>query len=291
MTTAIEWADEVWNPVTGCTKVSAGCKHCYAERLHTMRHQAYLAGKALPAQYAQPFEVVQLHPERLSMPAHWKKPRKIFVNSMSDLFHESVPVDAIADVFAIAAVEHRHTYMILTKRARRMHAVLKSQAFLDEYRFGVKVLSDHSLTADFPPSNVWLGVSAETQSLAYLRIPHLLDTPAAVRFVSIEPMLEPVDLWRFGKREETFGSVFDHRGTYPFYRDLGFPDFPVKISSGIDWVICGGETGPDARPMNVAWARALRDQCRDADVPFFYKRGGQGQGRELDGVRYEQFPG
>lgn len=280
MTTAIEWADEVWNPVTGCTKVSAGCKHCYAERLHMMRHQAYLAGKALPAQYAQPFEVVQLHPERLSMPAHWKRPRKIFVNSMSDLFHEDVPVDYIANVFAVMALEDRHIYIVATKRAKRMYDVVTSDEFAREYMECIRILTENSWTGVYEPlPNVWLLVSVENQQAADERVPYLLHTPAAVRGVSVEPMLGPVDfVYKKGHYETNLLTGW-----------MTTAAEPIPCPS-LDWVICGGETGPDARPMNVAWARALRDQCRDADVPFFYKRGGQGQGRELDGVRYEQFP-
>ena len=173
----IEWTDSVWNPVTGCTKVSSGCKHCYAKTLHDMRHRAFLDGKKMPAQYSVPFEEVLLHPERLVMPLRWRRPRRIFVNSVSDLFHEDVPFEFIDDVFetmlACHLIGRGHTFQVLTKRPERMR----------EY-FAARNPSEM-----MPPPNVWFGVSVEDQASADLRIPLLLGCPAVVRWLSVEPLL------------------------------------------------------------------------------------------------------
>jgi len=226
--THIEWADEVWSPVTGCTKISPGCKHCYAERM----------AKRLRGRFGypkdEPFQVT-LHPERLIGPKKWKKPRMVFVCSMGDLFHEDVPFDFIHQVFNVMADCRGigHTFLVLTKRPKRMLRFFKSEDRLY-----------------IPPKNVWLGVTAENQEQADKRIPILLQIPAKVRFVSVEPMLGPIDLLT----DKYHWLEFD--GIYP----------------GLDWVICGGESGPVARPMNPDQARELRDQCKAAGVPFFMKQ-------------------
>jgi len=250
--TSIEWCmnpdgtpGEVWNPVTGCSKVSQGCKNCYAE---TIAKRFWGERK---------FTDVQVHPERLDAPRHWRKPRRVFVNSMSDLFHDKVDHQDslfVRGVFNVMRETPQHTYIVLTKRPENM------QQFMSDYP---------------PPRNVWLGVSVENQAAADERIPLLLQTPAAVRFVSCEPLLGPVDLWKFAQCEETFGSMYDHRGTYPFYQKLGWPDQSIKMVAGIDWVIAGGESGPGARPMHPDWARGLREQCDAAGVPFFFKQWGE----------------
>lgn len=229
--TKIEWADEVWNPVTGCSKVSQGCKNCYAE---TIAQRFWGERK---------FTDVQLHPERLDEPIHWRKPRRVFVNSMSDLFHDDVPGSFIADVLHV--INHsfcnHHTFMVLTKRPDRMMRFFRDNP------------------GEIIP-NLWLGVSVENQAAADERIPLLLQTPAAVRFVSCEPMLGPVDL------RKVICSDGDELG--PELQNLG-------MGSEIDWVICGGESGPHARPMHPDWARGLRDQCLIAGVPFFFKQWGK----------------
>jgi len=197
--TKIQWADASWNPITGCTKISAGCKYCYASELHDRRHRAVLNGAKLPGQYAKPFNQIQLHPDRLEMPLHWRKPRRIFVNSTSDLFHPDVPDYFIGMVFAVAALTPHHTYMILTKRPDRMVKIFErsSGEFWGTVRVNL-LLKGYPLSDDeraiFPLPNVWLGVSAEDQQMAYDRIPLLLQTPAAVRFVSCEPLLGPICL-------------------------------------------------------------------------------------------------
>lgn len=244
--TKIEWATDVWNPTVGCTKVSEGCRNCYAERMFERFHPG------------QKFSEVQWFAERLEQPLHWKEPRRIFVDSMSDLFHVKIPHHFISQVFWIMEMAPLHTFMILTKRPKRMYEWIRDC---------------------YPTSlpNVWLGVSVEDQKTADERIPLLLQTPAAVRFVSVEPMLGRIDLWKLATCEETFGSLYDHRGTYPFYQELGWPNKSIKIHDGIDWVICGCETGPYRRPMELDWARSLRDQCQEAGVPFFLKQA------EIDG--------
>lgn len=235
----IEWTDSTWNPVTGCTKVSAGCDHCYAETITERFH-----GKGS-------FEQVQLHPDRLAVPLRWRKPRRVFVNSMSDLFHDAVPTEYIARAFAVMSGGH-HRYQILTKRHGRMRALLRSAAFT-EMVYDARNCADWSMPSGtwpgWPLPNVWLGVSVEDQRWADVRIPALLGTPAAVRFLSCEPLLGPVDLWRW----------------------IG-PEF---ILSPLHWVIVGGESGRGARPMHPDWARSLRDQCVRAGVPFLFKQWGE----------------
>lgn len=227
MVTKIEWATEVWNPVTGCTKVSAGCKNCYAERMSK--------------RFGWPWEVT-LHHDRLDNPLHWRKPRRVFVCSMGDLFHEDVSDLFICKVMDIVQKCPQHTFLVLTKRAKRMSQwpVEGSQGII---------------------SNLWLGVSVEDCDRLG-RIDTLRDTPAAVRFISFEPML---------------GDVGE-----------------VNLD-GIGWVICGGESGPGARPMNIEWARSLKDQCVYAGVPFFFKQarinGKMVKMPTLDGKKWEQYPG
>lgn len=250
--TKIEWADRVWNPVTGCTKVSEGCRNCYAE---LMASRFWKDRK---------FTDVRIHPDRLDQPLSWKKPARVFVNSMSDLFHPDIPFEFIDEVFYIMRVAEHHTFMVLTKRPERMLKFLEWQ----------KPIRWPANWVGHQP-NVWLGVSVEDQGTADKRIPLLLQTPAAVRFVSCEPLLGPIDLWKFATREETFGSMYDHRGSYGFYP--GLPSEPVKYHEGIDWVIVGGESGKNARPMHPDWARSIRDQCVDAGVPFFFKQWGEWQ--------------
>ncbi len=227
--TQIDWCDKVWNPVTGCSKVSTGCKNCYAERMAKR-----LAGRAgYPAE--NPFAVT-LHPDRLDQPLHWRKPQRVFVNSMSDLFHEDVPFEFVEQVwdtmFNCGAVTFdgcpRHTFMILTKRPSRMleftHWLRDDRLREPRYR------------------NVWLGVSVEDQATADERTPYLRRCPAALRFLSVEPMLGPI------------------------------PMLPLR---GISWVIAGGESGPHARPAHPDWFRSVRDQCAAAGVPFWFKQWGE----------------
>ncbi|KKX53812.1 phage Gp37/Gp68 family protein, partial [Brevibacillus borstelensis] len=277
MTTAIEWTDTVWNPVTGCSKVSEGCRNCYAFALHDMRHKAFREGKKLPQQYAKPFNEIQLFSVRLEQPLKWRKPRRIFVNSMADLFHDDVPFDFIDQVFAVMALCQQHTFQILTKRPKRMleyFAVNETRwdklADIAPYMEQWGWISPEDAANIAPPGstlpkwprwplpNVWLGTSVENQKEADERIPLLLETPAAVRFLSCEPLLGPVDL--------EFTAQYEH------------PDnegYGVTAIKGLDWVIVGGESGPNARPMHPDWAEHLRDQCEEYGVPFFFKQWGE----------------
>lgn len=229
----IEWTEATWNPVTGCTPISEGCEHCYAKRMATR-----LRGRSgYPED--EPFKVT-FHPEKLWEPYHWRKPRKIFVCSMGDLFHEDIPWWNLNKVFAVVEASPWHRFMVLTKRPQRM------RGYFDYLRTIWRV-------REWPASNLWLGVTAENQQRADERIPVLLEIPAVRRFVSIEPMLGPVDLRR------AFGTE-GPRQTY---------------IEQLDWVICGGETGPGARPLHPDWGRSLRDQCQAAGVPFFFKSWGE----------------
>jgi protein gp37 len=207
---SIEWTQATWNPLTGCSKVSPGCKNCYAERM-SIRLKAM--GQL---NYSSGFDL-RLHERSLDIPLHWKKPLNIFVNSMSDLFHEDVPIDFIKRVFDVMNSVQRHRFQVLTKRSER--------------------LLDLNPILNWAP-NIWMGVSVENQDY-YYRIDHLRRTSASVKFLSIEPMLGPLD-------------------------DLDL--------SGIDWVIVGGESGPGARPMNPLWVASVRDQCLSTGVPFFFKQ-------------------
>lgn len=244
-TTKIEWAEAVWNPIAGCTKVSPGCANCYAERmakrLQAMGARGYDGVVDDKGRWTGKVNVIT---EKLFEPVTWKKPRRIFVNSMSDLFHDSVSDDFIDTVFFQMELSARHTYLILTKRPERMYKYTIS-------RDGVRVNMPH----------VWLGVSVEDQRRADERIPWLLQTPAAVRFVSAEPLLGPVDIAGYLRRMKSTNRV-------PGRAEV------TEIIPGLDWVICGGESGPNARPMHPDWARSLRDQCQAAGVPFLFKQWG-----------------
>lgn len=234
----IEWTDATWNPVAGCTWASPGCDVCYAA---TMTRRLEAMGKAdyTGLTTKKHFNgVVRTLPHKLDAPLRWKKPRMVFVNSMSDLFHKDVPTEFIWQVFCAMQQAPRHTFQILTKRPERMAGVVAEM---------------YAASCSDPLPNVWLGTSVENQAMADERIPHLLDCPAAVRFLSCEPLLGPVELTRY-----------DVDGRY-------MPRLPVKL----DWVIVGGESGHGARPMHPDWARSLHDQCQAAGVPFFFKQWGE----------------
>lgn len=241
----IEWTDVTWNPVTGCTKVSAGCKHCYAERFAKR-----MAGRfGYPKD--DPFKLT-LHGDRLNEPLNWKKPRMVFVNSMSDLFHEEVPAEYIATIFEVMSACPQHIFQILTKRPKNMCAWL-----LD------RLLSSRCIKiANASTSNIWLGTSCEDQKNHDARGPWLYRTAAGVKFFSLEPLLEP-----------------------------------IKVNlKAIAWVIVGGESGPGARPMELDWARSIRDQCSEAGVPFFMKQICNERGHKVpfdewpDDLKIREFP-
>ncbi len=258
------WWTKSWNPVIGCTKCSPACENCYAEALHTQRHKALLAGRQVAACYSKPFGQVQFLPVRLVEPTHWIKPQRIFVGNMGDLFHEDVEEAWLDAIFTFIALCCRHTFMLLTKRPERAQEYLSRPDFLMRlveygqqrwgHEGGVMVLGQIQGLQVLP--NVWLGTTIWDQPSLERNMPILLSTPAARRFVSVEPMLGPVDF-----------SVLRHGSDH---------DLPVFGTEwGPDWVICGGETGPGARPMHPDWPRSLRDQCQAAGVPFFFKQWGE----------------
>ena len=247
-TTGIEWTDTTWNPVTGCTKVSTGCDHCYAETFARNRlRDVYLRRKPVVENRknrSDPF-AVRLWPERLDQPFRWNQSRMVFVNSMSDMFHHDIPQTFIERVFETMLAADWHTYQVLTKRPGRGARFWKRFAAIS----GISEI----------PQHIWLGTSVENSSVLY-RVRHLRSIPAAVRFLSCEPLLGPLQL------------------------DL----------RGIQWVIVGGESGPGYRLMNPDWARGIRDQCSLSGVPFFFKQWGgrtpKAGGRLLDGREWNQWP-
>jgi protein gp37 len=253
---SIEWTDATWNPTTGCSEVSAGCDHCYAKVLaHGRLSGVY--GKVLPVvdtpeNRADTF-AVRLWPDRLRDPASWQKPRMVFVNSMSDLFHWDVPEEYVRRIFEAMLQVDRHTYQVLTKRPARMRRFVERNADL--------------FPGGMVPAHVWMGTSVENQYAVH-RVRQLRGVPAAIRFLSCEPLLGPLDLLA------------------DFFRPLSLSETPAAaLNDGctdgvaprgeIHWVIGGGESGIGARPMRADWARSLRDQCAAAGVPFFFKQWGE----------------
>ena len=286
---AIEWTEATWNPLAGCSAVSPGCQRCYAatmaRRLEAMGQKKY-AGTAERRGSVDVFTGrINLDEAALTIPLRWKKPRRIFVNSMSDLFHESVPEAFIDRCFGAMHAADWNTYQVLTKRPQRMMEYVttpgRSKMVMAAGRelargHGRDILNNAGVIC-WPLPSVWLGTSVEDQQRADERIPWLLKTPAAVRFLSCEPLLSAIDLARFLSPE-----VHHHPD-----HDLSDPTAADAINSvvmavakksgwhGIDWVIVGGESGRDARPMHPEWARGLRDQCTAAGVPFFFKQWGE----------------
>lgn len=275
----IEWTNATWNPLRGCRRVSEGCRHCYAERIAARFSglgQPY-EGLATRTQLGPRWTGnVRLLPELLDQPLYWAKPRRIFVNSMSDLFHEDVPADFIWDVFAVMAACPQHTFQVLTKRPARMQAMLRLPGSVHKLDTACDALAVrqgwcHADNWQWPLANVWLGVSVEDQAAADERIPLLLRTPAGVRWVSAEPLLGPINLAQAHK------AYMDGKWYEP-------DDQPNRL----DWVVVGGESGPGARPMHPDWARRIRDDCQRAGVPFFFKQWGGWMPRSeiADDVRF-----
>lgn len=260
----IEWTEASWNPVTGCTKVSAGCDNCYAETLAERF-------RGTPGHYyEQGFDVV-LRPDKLDQPLKWKKPRRVFVNSMSDLFHDGVPDSFIFEVFARMWWAPSHTFQLLTKRHGRMRSLMPQIEANLRRREADLALVDCPTPLTWPLPNLWLGVSVEEQKRANIRVPQLIATPAAVRWLSCEPLLGPVDLSMLLPRE------FERQqGGYWLYgNDTHGADKQWMPGKALHWVVAGGESGRGARPMHPDWARSLRDQCIEAGVPFFFKQWGE----------------
>jgi protein gp37 len=323
--TNIEWTDATWNPIRGCQRVSPGCMNCYAESVAARFSGPGLAyeglaefriiGEGTPKERKEAHWTGVIHQaeDKFYEPLRWKRPRKIFVNSMSDLFIlDGNPGDWVLDrLFAVMALSPQHVFQVLTKRPQRMLEYLSSPGRKSEIAEQMATVGFDEITlkgrsgrlpvgtstegdgvvrvADFtwPLPNVWMGVSVENQSVADERIPLLLQTPAAVRWISAEPLLGPVDIARWvsvawqcsycreyfsGRLQNTCPScnrVGGWSGSHAFNPKYG------QVGSGIDWLVAGGESGPGARPMHPEWARSLRDQCVPAKVPFFFKQWGE----------------
>lgn len=313
---SIEWTDATWNPVRGCSRVSEGCRNCYAERVAARFSGQGLDGSTPPESHFQdggrlyaraaPFwrfaeqtkagprwtGRVELVPEKLDEPLRWRKPRKVFVNSMSDLFHERLSFESIAAVFGVMAAAPQHTFQVLTKRPERMAGFfsLVDAMTAGRGRFVVPALIEHAAALaggsdrlfcaanrfagnrQWPLLNVWLGTSVENQETADERIPHLLATPATGRFVSYEPALGPVDFSAIesgrGRIDALCGIDFECIGDIGDGGRLGVG----QPERGLDWIIVGGESGPGARPFDIAWARSTVAQCREAGVACFVKQ-------------------
>lgn len=303
--TAIEWTDRTWNPTTGCDRISAGCDNCYAltlaKRLKGMGSAKYQRDGN--PRTSGPGFGLSVHADVLSMPFTWTTPQMVFVNSMSDLFHKDVPEEFIARVWTVMANTPQHTYQILTKRHDRMRSIVRRIAWrsatTEERQRGVRgsvayvqpdeKLNDHLGTPRVLP-NVWLGVSVENQKWADIRIPALLKAPAAVRFLSCEPLVGPVDLWgplvHPGHRPRLTYWLDGRPGWGPEETTgTGLVTQPLATGPRIDWVIVGGESGPGSRPMHPDWARTIRDQCVHSGVAFHFKQ--WGAFRWVAGDRYD----
>lgn len=292
----IEWTEKTWNPTTGCDRISPGCDRCYAltmaKRLKGMGSAKY-QNDGDPRTSGPGFGLA-VHPDALTEPLHWKKPRKVFVNSMSDLFHARVPREFLARVFAVMAATPQHTYQILTKRPERAARILtdlctcgrghpNGEHFRSEMEWAA---TTHSPTyvpglkhgiyhrSGWPLPNVWIGTSVETQKYADLRIPALLDTPAAVRFLSCEPLLGPVDIYRYLwlTSPSTAGPFSDYSGRVRYRGGIGGQTLTSVPCRDLHWAIVGGESGPGARQMDLEWARAIVADCQEAGVAPFVKQ-------------------
>lgn len=259
----IAWTHETWNPLRGCSRVSAGCVNCYAERQAVRmagKGQAYHGLVRMTSQGPKWTGKVDYDPDKALEPLRWRRPRRIFVNSMSDLFHEAFPVEQVAIIFAVMMLAQRHQFQVLTKRPERMRDLLVTQVFRSCVEREADELAVHVgyrgvQTGRWPLPNVWLGVSVEDQAAADERIPLLLQTPAAVRWISAEPLLGPVSLvvpFAGAKVDACHGAL---------------PGLPH-----LDWVVVGGESGPSARVMWLDWARDIVRDCRAAGVPVFMKQ-------------------
>lgn len=288
----IEWTDATWNPITGCSVVSPGCTNCYAMRLAgtRMKHHPSRAGLTDDSKAGPVWNgTVRLNEQWLDQPLRWKKPRMIFVCAHGDLFHENVPDEWLDRVFAIMAEVRQHTFQVLTKRSGRMQKYFE-QGLLKS-RVAALVNDDFDFR-DFlwPLPNVWLGVSAEDQERADERIPDLLATPAAIRFVSAEPLLGPIDFFRLDRSDwfdfHTGEKKISYLDALNGFRYHGpYNDNPISAHTSvakIDQIIVGGESGPRARPMRPDWARPIRDQCATAGTAFFFKQWGEFRPPETD---------
>lgn len=293
--THIEWTDATWNPITGCSVVSAGCKHCYAMKLAGTRlqHHPSRAGLTVDTKVGPVWTgEVRFNAEWIDQPLRWRRARRIFVCAHGDLFHESVPDEWIDQVFAVMALATQHAFQVLTKRPERMRRYITTPFCANRIAKAMETVAPDRSVWVWPgegvaPRNVWLGVSVEDQAAAEERIPLLLATPAHVRWISAEPLLGPLDF---------VGLFVDDQD----------PRVHINWLEALDWVVAGGESGTGARPMQIEWARSLRDQCEAAGVPFLFKQWGswapvdaagvlanigkRRAGRTLDGVLHDAYP-
>ena len=269
----IEWTDATWNPITGCSLVSPGCIRCYAMRDAAGRLKNHPSREGLTDKNGRWNGKTRFNEQWLDQPIRWRKQRRIFVCAHGDLFHENVPDEWIDRVFAVMALAPLHVFQVLTKRAKRMKEYMRSDSVAE--RVEQAMARYWTPLAEWPLPNVWMGVSAEDQATLDARTPHLLNTPAAVRWLSVEPLLGPVDLTMI--HHDGLTNIDSLRGNHGL-------SLPMKgRCSALDWVVVGGESGPKARPMHPDWARAIRDQCAGAAVPFFFKQ--WGEWIEKDGPR------
>jgi protein gp37 len=273
---AIEWTEVTWNPVTGCDRISPGCDHCYAltlaGRLKAMGQPRYQRDG--DPRTSGPGFGVTLHADKVAEPLRWRKPRVVFVNSMSDLFHKAVPAEFVAEVFAVMSLADAHTFQVLTKRPKRMARMLSDREFLrvvDDFR---EALRPGCGDFDWPLRNVWLGTSIESREYVW-RADWLRCAPAAVRFVSAEPLLGPL-----------VAPPYDSGDPWPEGRELDIRE--------VDWLIVGGESGPGHRLIDIDWVRDLRDAANAVGTAFFFKQWGglrpKSGGRELDGRTWDEMP-
>jgi protein gp37 len=301
----IAWTEETWNVIRGCSRVSSGCQRCYAERQAARMAgpgQAYEGLVRLTVKGPRWTGEVAMVPEKLGDPLRWRRPRRVFVNSMSDLFHERLTNEQIAAIFGVMAAAPRHTFQVLTKRPQRMQEWFR---WLNEHGHEQMAIEASCWLGDgphwdlvaghapHPLPNVWLGVSVEDQLTADQRIPYLLETPAAVRFVSYEPALGPVNLRHLDAEVAGHPRLIVVDALIGRQTDMGrpCPDAPGRLS----WVIAGSESGPGARPADLEWFRSVARQCQDAQVPYFLKQFADDAGHkiptpELDGRRWTEYP-
>ncbi|TXS42085.1 DUF5131 family protein [Streptomyces sp. t39] len=262
-TTTIEWTDRTWNPVTGCTKISAGCDNCYAETI-AERFRGHAA-------FPHGFDI-QIRADKVNDPLTWRKPARVFVNSMSDLFHADIDQAWIADIVAVMAAARRHSFQLLTKRHARLRSLFNDAGFIENVRHRAVGKGLPAEQWQWPLPNLWLGVSVENQQWADIRIPALIDTPAAVRFLSCEPLLGPIWIDDYLWQPCTCCHGEPHDEACNTCADTHCEDGHIRQ---LDWVIVGGESGRKARPMNPQWVTSLRDQCTQTHVPFFFKQWGE----------------
>jgi len=284
----ISWCTWTWSPVTGCTKLSAGCRECWAKTLWDMRHKAYMEGKQVPKQYAVPFETVTLHHDRLRLP-NWQAPQKVFVNSMSDLFHEDVPDEFILQIINSmrAKMFAGDIFQVLTKRPERMRNFLPRVRWNNDVPGNLRLADIEEDRSGYPlcgcrwhqkpMPHIWWGTTCENQPMADLRVPKILQTPASVRWISAEPLLGPIDF-----RKDIGGTLWigGQRGHDGRHHGIGTPECPrhlhhhhdIRCNPGLDWIVVGCESGKNRRPCKIEWIEDIVAQCKQSCVPVFVKQ-------------------